>query len=68
MKAKLVLSTILLVTFLSGCSIGGGSRPRIIEPTLGEELMDLHQALENGAITTNEYVHLKEKLKRTSYH
>ena len=66
-ETKRVLSIIFILVTLSGCSIGGGSNPRIIEPTLGQELIDLHQALETGVISLDEYDHLKEKLKRESH-
>jgi len=61
----LCLSLILVV--LGGCSIGGGSHPRIIEPTLGQELLDLQKALDDGAITTDEYHHLKRRLKQKNH-
>ena len=53
----------LLVVFLGGCSIGGGSTRETNKPTLGQELIDLKRALDASAISEEEYRRLKQQLK-----
>jgi len=40
----------------------GGNRTTIINPTRGQELLDLKQALDSGVITQEEYDELKLKI------
>ena len=40
----------------------GGNRTTIINPTTGQELLDLQQALNSGAITQEEYDDLRKKI------
>ena len=56
---------IVLVTaaLLTGCAIGSGSKTEVVKPTLGQELVDLKNAKDSGAISEQEYTELKEKLK-----
>lgn len=53
----------LMVTLLSGCawSIGGESTAHG-QPTRGQELIDLKKALDQGAITPEQYEAQKAKI------
>ena len=46
---------------LSGCG-GGGAKTEVSTKTLGQELTDLQQAYEAGAITESEYEKSKKSL------
>jgi hypothetical protein len=64
---KIALITLLLIclTGVVGCiGIKGGEGGSGSSPTLGRELIDLQKARSEGAISQQEYVELKEKLKR----
>ncbi len=65
---KNVVVLIVLAVFLatvSGCiGIQGGSDQGKGEPTLGQQLIDLKKARDEGAITHEEHREFKEKLKR----
>ncbi len=52
------------MTLLVGCEthLGGGTTNRIEQPTLGQQLIDLHRAQEAGAISDQEYQAQKAKL------
>ena len=71
MKRKLYTSTLgitlglLLCALGSGCawSIGGKKTGETaVQPTLGQQLMDLKTAQEQGALTTEEYERQKQAL------
>jgi len=67
---KQLFIAILLVsamTLLGGCvcAIDGGSKHPTIQPTTGQQLIDLQKAKEAGAITDSEYQAKKEKLLGT---
>ncbi len=66
---KIFLSLVLgtaTCTVLSGCLLIGGSRTTTEAPrapaTLGQQLVDLAKARDNGAITQAEFVTLKAEL------
>jgi hypothetical protein len=61
---RVVIGLLLLATTLSSCAIGSG-KTEIIKPTLGQELMELKNAKESGAISEKEYEEMKEKLKNS---
>ena len=65
---KRATAWIVLAVFLAtvtGCiGIQGGNDPGKTEPTFGQQLIDLKKAKDQGAITQEEYVACKEKLKR----
>jgi outer membrane lipopolysaccharide assembly protein LptE/RlpB len=63
------LITLLLVagfamTILAGCAwqVGGGTEKATIQPTIGQQLIDLQKARDAGAITDAEYHTQKTKL------
>ena len=54
MKSMIVLSVLAGTTALSsGCIVGNS--PKVIQPTVGQELMSLKQARDNGSISEEEY-------------
>ena len=55
-----------LLRQIHGSTQHHGKSPKQLGPKaiIHKELMDLHQALESGVITFDEYDHLKDKLKR----
>lgn len=63
---KLILPAVFLASavLVNGCSfsMGGGSRTESHKPTLGQQLIDLKTAKDNGAITEAEYQTQKAKL------
>lgn len=64
---KAVALFVLAVSFatLIGCiGIQGGSDSGKAEPTIGQQLIDLKKAKDEGAITHEEYKEFKERLKR----
>jgi len=60
----LVFST---MTLLSGCAweVGGGTKHTTVQPTIGQELIDLQKAKDAGAITDAEFQAQKDKLLRS---
>ena len=68
---KFILITLMLLLSMhcamspnsTGFATGsGGNRTTIINPTRGQELLDLKQALDSGAITEEEYDEFKLKI------
>lgn len=71
MKTLLAKSTLvtlamafLSMVLLSGCawSIGGREGETRVQPTRGEELMDLKRAKDTGAISEQEYEAQKQRI------
>ena len=66
MKKHLIsgIATVVAMTFLSGCAwqVGGGAKNATIQPTVGQQLIDLQKAKEAGAITEAEYQAQKAKV------
>jgi hypothetical protein len=58
----LLLSTAILLNGCIGLSLGGGTKTESNPPTLGQQLIDLKTAKDNGAITEAEYQAQKAKL------
>ena len=49
-----------------GCGVKLGSdTQQSVKPTLGQELMKLKEAKDSGAISEQEFLELKEKLKKS---
>ena len=68
MKAmrKCISGMILISLIFFGCGVKLGSdTQQSIKPTLGQELMELKEAKDSGAISEQEYLELKEKLKKS---
>jgi hypothetical protein len=64
---KAIAITVLAFFFVTliGCiGIQGGSDQGRTEPTLGQQLIDLKKAKDEGAINHEEYKEFKEKLKQ----
>ena len=55
---------ILVSTLVSCLAVGTGGKKIEQQPTLGQELLDLKKAKDEGAISDQEYNEMKEKLKR----
>jgi len=65
-KAFSVLLVIVLTTSMVSCmAIGTGGKKINNKPTLGQELIDLRKAKDEGAVTPKEYEELKDKLKKS---
>lgn len=67
MYQKISLPLILIgVLTTSGCAVHQGDEKHINQPTLGAELMDLKLALDNDAISEEEYQNIKRQLEHRS--
>jgi hypothetical protein len=62
MKRKILVVAVLAI-FLYGCVAGIGS-DTIELPSVGQELIDLKKARDEGAINDEEYVELKQKIMK----
>lgn len=63
-KAISVLLVIVVIISVVSCMAIGTSGKKVDNrPTLGQELMDLQKARDEGAISPQEYEVLKQKLK-----
>ena len=56
---------ILIATLVSCIALGSGGKKIEQQPTLGQELLDLKKARDEGAISDQEYNEMKEKLKKS---
>jgi len=54
----------LLTTMVSCIAVGSGGKKVENQPTLGEQLIDLKKARDEGAISAQEYAELRNKLKK----
>ena len=61
---SLLIVTTLLTTTVSCIAVGSGGKQIEQKPTLGQELIDLKKARDEGAISEQEYKEMKEKLKQ----
>ena len=60
-----IFGMILISVILSGCVVNLASDTiQSGKPTLGQELIELKEAKDSGAISEQEYLELKEKLKK----
>jgi uncharacterized membrane protein len=60
-----ILVMILIATLVSCIAVGSGGKKIEQQPTLGQELLDLKKARDEGAISDQEYNEMKEKLKKS---
>jgi hypothetical protein len=61
-----IVVTILVLTLASCIAVGTGGKKIEQQPTLGQELLDLKKARDEGAISDQEYGEMKEKLKKSN--
>lgn len=61
MKFRCLLITLFLLT-LSGCWNGGNTHVQLGDVSVGQQLIDLKAALDEGAITQEEFVQTKATL------
>jgi hypothetical protein len=63
-KVISALLVLVLITSMVSCmAIGTGGKKVNNNPTLGQELIDLKKAKDEGAVSQQEYEELKKKLK-----
>lgn len=55
-------ATLIPAQFLGGCVMGNDTR--VISPTVGEQLIDLKKALDEGAMTEEEYAQARADILR----
>ncbi len=61
-----IIIILLLVTSLTSCiAVGSGGEKIQNHPTIGQQLIDLQKAKDEGAITAKEYEALKDKIKES---
>ena len=60
---RTIFVMILVSTLVSCLAVGTGGKKIEQQPTLGQELLDLKKAKDEGAISDQEYNEMKEKLK-----
>ena len=67
MKKIIVLLVIMMfiTTMVSCIAVGSGGKKIEQQPTLGQELLDLKKAKDEGAISDQEYEEMKDKLKNS---
>jgi hypothetical protein len=60
-----IIVILLLMTSLTSCiAVGSGGEKMTHQPTIGQQLIDLQKARDEGAITAKEYEELKDKIKK----
>jgi hypothetical protein len=66
---KGMICFLLILTLLAGMTsciaVGAGSKKVENPPTLGQQLIDLKKAQDEGAISAQEYAELRENLKKS---
>jgi hypothetical protein len=61
-----VFLVLALVTIMVSClAVGSGGKKIENKTTLGQQLIDLQKARNEGAISKEEYAELREKLKKS---
>ena len=61
-----IILIMLLMTLMTSCiAVGSGGEKITHQPTLGQQLIDLQKARDEGAITAKEYEALKDKIKKS---
>jgi len=62
---RFLLVIALLITMVSCIAVGSGGKKVENQPTLGQQLIDLKNARDEGAVSNQEYADLREKLKKS---
>jgi len=62
---SVLLVIALLATMVSCIAVGSGGKKVDNQPTLGQQLIDLKKARDEGAVSAQEYAELREKLKKS---
>ena len=62
---SVILVLILVTTMVSCIAVGSGGKKVENKTTLGQQLIDLKKARDEGAISKQEYAELREKLKKS---
>jgi len=62
---SVLLVLTLLATMASCIAVGSGGKKVDYQATLGQQLIDLQKARDEGAISAQEYADLREKLKKS---
>ena len=62
---SVLLILTLLATMASCIAVGSGGKKVDNQATLGQQLIDLKKARDEGAISAQEYEELREKLKKS---
>ena len=62
---SVLLVLALLTTMVSCIAVGSGGKKVENQPTLGQQLIDLKNARDEGAVSNQEYADLREKLKKS---
>jgi hypothetical protein len=59
-----ILVVVSALTLLTGCAwhVGGGAKSTTIQPSTGQQLIDLQKAKDAGVITDSEYQAQKARL------
>jgi len=62
---SVLLVLTLLTTMVSCIAVGSGGKKVENQTTLGQQLIDLKKARDEGAVSAQEYEELREKLKKS---
>ncbi len=61
---SMIVVLTLLTTMTSCIAVGSGGKKIENKTTLGQQLIDLQKARDEGAISAQEYAELREKVKK----
>ena len=61
-STSMALAAMLLLTGCLNLQLGGGAKSEALNPTVGQQLIDLQRARDAGAISAEEYQAQKAKL------
>jgi hypothetical protein len=61
-STAVALCSVFLLTGCIGLALGAGDRTTNVQPTVGQQLVDLKKARDAGAISEAEYQHQRAKL------
>lgn len=62
---NVLLVIALLTTMVSCIAVGSGGKKIENQPTIGQQLIDLKKARDEGAISAQEYAELRKNLKKS---